>query len=216
MNLKIFRIKDLFKFRILVGKCVKIKNIGKIIIEDGCFRVHLGTIHLFNSSNKFPLILNNKGTITIGGKVVIQSGVCLNINNGGVLYFSGNNYIGKDSLISVTKHISLGDNSQLSWSCQLCDSDFHYIKNIENNHIKPNTKPIIIGNNVWVGNNVCISKGVYIANNCIIAQRSMVCKSFNSQNKILIGTPAKEIAGNYERIFNLKEEERLNNLFLND
>lgn len=52
------------------------------------------------------------------------------------------------------------------------------------------TKPVAIGNNVWLGDNVCILQGVKIGDGCIIGANSVVTKDI-PKNSIAIGSPAK-------------------------
>lgn len=55
------------------------------------------------------------------------------------------------------------------------------------------TSPIVIGDNVWLGANVIILPGVRIGNNCIVGAGSVVTKSFEKDNLIIAGNPAKII-----------------------
>lgn len=54
------------------------------------------------------------------------------------------------------------------------------------------TKPVQIGNNVWIGENVCILLGVEIGDGCIIGANSVVNKSVGS-NCIIAGSPARVV-----------------------
>lgn len=54
-------------------------------------------------------------------------------------------------------------------------------------------KPIKIGNNVWLGSNVTILPGVQIPNNAVIGAGSVVTKSFEEDNIVIAGNPAKFI-----------------------
>lgn len=54
------------------------------------------------------------------------------------------------------------------------------------------TKPIVIGNNVYIGNNVIILPGVTIGNNVIIGAGAVVSKNIPS-NSVAVGVPAKVI-----------------------
>lgn len=52
------------------------------------------------------------------------------------------------------------------------------------------SKPVIIGDNVWIGESVCILPGVTIGNNSIIGAGSVVTKDVCS-NSIYVGNPAR-------------------------
>ena len=54
------------------------------------------------------------------------------------------------------------------------------------------TKPIIVGDNVYIGNNVIILPGVTIGNNVIIGAGAVVSKNIPS-NSVAVGVPAKVI-----------------------
>ena len=54
-------------------------------------------------------------------------------------------------------------------------------------------EPITIGDNVWIGVNAIILPGVKIGHNCIIAAGAVVTKSFNEDNLVIAGNPAKII-----------------------
>ncbi|MEK4994793.1 DapH/DapD/GlmU-related protein [Paenibacillus sp. FSL H7-0918] len=54
------------------------------------------------------------------------------------------------------------------------------------------SRPVSIGNNVWIGENVCILPGVSIGNGCIIGANSVVNKDI-PENCIAVGSPAKVV-----------------------
>ena len=54
------------------------------------------------------------------------------------------------------------------------------------------TKPIIVGNDVYIGNNVIILPGVTIGNNVIIGAGAVVSKSI-PDNSVAVGNPARVI-----------------------
>ena len=52
------------------------------------------------------------------------------------------------------------------------------------------TKPVSIGNNVWIGENVCILPGVRVGSGCIIGANTVVNKDIPG-NCIAAGVPVK-------------------------
>lgn len=53
------------------------------------------------------------------------------------------------------------------------------------------SRPVIIGNNVWLGGNVTIMPGVSIGDNAVVAAGSVVTKKV-SPNTLVMGSPAKK------------------------
>lgn len=60
---------------------------------------------------------------------------------------------------------------------------------------KTQTKPVIIGDNVWIGGGVIILPGVTIGNNVVIGAGSVVTKDI-PDNKIAYGNPCRIIRDN--------------------
>ncbi|WP_213522273.1 DapH/DapD/GlmU-related protein [Nonlabens sp.] len=67
------------------------------------------------------------------------------------------------------------------------------------------TKPITIGNNVYIGARSIIMPGVVIGNNCIIGAGSVVTKNI-PDNSVYAGVPAKKIKASEEYFESLKEK----------
>lgn len=75
------------------------------------------------------------------------------------------------------------------------DTDFHNI--IQNNNLNKETKPILIGDDVWIGSKVTILKGVSIGDGAVIASNSVVTKNVPPRC-IVAGNPAKIIRENVQ------------------
>lgn len=54
------------------------------------------------------------------------------------------------------------------------------------------SKPVKIGNQVWIGDNVCIMPGITLGNNVIVGANAVVTHSF-PDNCVIAGVPAKVI-----------------------
>lgn len=67
------------------------------------------------------------------------------------------------------------------------------------------TKPIVVGNNVYIGNNVIILPGVTIGNNVIVAAGAVVTKSIPN-NVVVGGVPAHLIETAEEYFEKIKEK----------
>ena len=67
------------------------------------------------------------------------------------------------------------------------------------------TKPIKVGDNVYIGNNVIILPGVNIGNNVIIGAGAVVSKDI-PDNSVAVGVPAKVIKTADEYLEKIKKE----------
>lgn len=67
------------------------------------------------------------------------------------------------------------------------------------------TKPITIGNDVYIGNNVIILPGVEIGNNVIIGAGAVITKNIPN-NSVVAGVPAKVIKSTDEYFEKIKKE----------
>lgn len=94
--------------------------------------------------------------------------------------------IGNDTL--VASHVFISDNSHGSYKGDENDSDPR-ISPIEREYV---TKPVIIGDKVWIGEGVMVMPGVHIGNGVIIGAHSIVRHDI-PENTIAVGNPAKII-----------------------
>lgn len=67
------------------------------------------------------------------------------------------------------------------------------------------TKPIVLGDNVYVGNNVIILPGVTIGNNVVIGAGAVVSRDI-PDNSVVAGVPARVIKTTEEYLEKLKKE----------
>ena len=142
-------------------------------------------------SNRSQLWLQG-GTVSFNGRANFGEGFSIRCN--GNLTFGDNFGGGKNGFISCADEISFGDDILFAWNGTIRDSDGHTI--YVDGHEKPSHKPVHIGNHVWIASEVKILKGVSIADGCVIALGSIVTKSFDEENILIGGFPAKKIQEN--------------------
>lgn len=90
--------------------------------------------------------------------------------------------------------ITIGNDCMFSGKVEIWNSDTHLITDMDSNGINP-SKPINIGNHVWLGKDVKILKGVTIGNNSVVGMGSIVTKDI-PDNSIAAGNPAIIIKNN--------------------
>jgi len=137
--------------------------------------------------------LAKKSRLYLEEKVAIGPGVRVIVGENGIVKIGANTFITSNTNIFCKENISIGRNCAISWNVQIMDSDIHKV--IIKGEIHKETKPIIIGNEVWVGSGVNILKGVKIGDGCIIASRSVVTKDIPDKCMVA-GNPARIIKEN--------------------
>lgn len=195
MNFCAFPIKHAIKIPIIVSYNSKIKNIGKITIPDDSYpgMISIGVIKISAiETNKIPTIFNNRGTFNIGGRLKIHPGAVVAVVKNAVLTVGNHVGFGANTKVVSRSSIKIGNDVRCSWNCQILDSDFHFLYNIEKDKYYPRTKEIIIGNNVFIGNGCSIGKGTVIPDGCVISCISKVSRDFTKEgeNLLLMGNPA--------------------------
>lgn len=98
----------------------------------------------------------------------------------------GSGYINHNCFISCRQLIEIGNNVIIGPNVEIRDNDAHEIDEVGHE----STKPIRIGNDVWICRGVVILKGVTIGDGCVVAANSVVTRSFPS-NVLIGGNPAK-------------------------
>ena len=105
--------------------------------------------------------------------------------------------VGSHSFINGTRFgcqtkITIGDYAILG-DARIMDTDFHSIyPNRWSTDAVVESKPVIIGQNVWIGAAAAILKGVRIGDNSVVGFGSIVTKDVPA-NCVVLGNPAKVV-----------------------
>lgn len=117
----------------------------------------------------------NKGnTITFGRDFSTSGPLQISLMRG-----NGNITIGEDCMFACGITIQLGDG--------------HDIYSKSTNKIINSNTDIVVGNHVWIANDVSLLKGAKIGNDSIVGLNSIVTKSFDQDNIIIAGIPARMV-----------------------
>ncbi len=126
-------------------------------------------------------------TIEIGKSVSFYQNVQIDMQSVGAQVKIGDKtFINRCSNIFCKDMVHIGSRCAISWDVTIMDNDFHYIDDNDN------SKPIYIGDDVWIGCHSLILKGVHIGDGAVIAAGSVVTKDVPSYS-VVGGNPAKVI-----------------------
>lgn len=153
--------------------------------------------------SRVETILDISGTLKFSGNTEIGHGVTINICENATLEFGNCVRIGAMCKIYCCKKIILGDEIDVSWECQIFDTNFHFIRDLLTNEIDKKDASIKIGSFNWIGNNVTVMKGTETPNNLIIASNSLCNKNYfiYPEYSVLGGIPVKLLMRKKARIF---------------
>ena len=110
------------------------------------------------------------------------------------------------ALVTSDTRVEIGSHCLISWGVGIADSDFHPVaaalRKIDAEALAPyfegkparpldavRSKPVKIGNNVWIGMNAIVLKGVTIGDNSVVAAGAVVTKEVPA-NVVVAGNPA--------------------------
>src|SRR5690625_3054087 len=154
----------------------------------------------------FPIIKTNGGTITVHNNVTLNSDnenyfinmhspikLCTSMPNAKIEI--GENTRIHGTCIHAYDEIIIGKNCLIAANCQIVDTNRHELAFHDPSlrlKVSTKTKPIKIGNNVWIGANCIILPGVTIGDGSVIAAGSIVTKDV-APFTLNGGNPCKEI-----------------------
>jgi acetyltransferase-like isoleucine patch superfamily enzyme len=139
-----------------------------------------------------PLV-RNRGKILIGDRVWIDSVTvrCEFVTQlGGLLEIGERTTINYGTSISAHQHVRLGADCRIGTYVNILDNNYH---DIINRALTPPSRPVIIGDNVWIAGRAIILPGVTIGDNAVVGAGSVVMESV-PERTVVMGNPAKVVA----------------------
>lgn len=159
---------------------------GAKLILNGNYLI--GTPQMPHSKMEARLLIQRNGTMIVGNEGLEHfAGMFIRVMHNGELEING--LVANEGChITAGKKISIGSGCLFARDVKLRSDDVHTI-NIEG--YCP-SKPITIGNHVWIGQGASIMKGVNIGDGAIIAANALVLSDIPSYS-LAGGMPAKVI-----------------------
>lgn len=125
----------------------------------------------------------NPFRVTYGKHISIGNDVLINAN----AYFLDSN------LIKIGDRVLIGPDVKFYCGEHNIDAKKRFAKRSDgSSYVISTTRPITIGNDVWIGGNVTLLAGVEVGDNVIIAAGAVVNKSIPN-NSVYGGVPARKI-----------------------
>lgn len=199
-----------FPIHLFVGwmiVCVKISTTFHTAITKLKFRMlgcHCGKN--FKIDGKLWIRAQRKGAIWIGDNVKINSRFGSNLvglTNPTVFQCleSGTITIGNNSglssaVLSARSLIAIGEDVKIGGNVRIYDHDYHSLdfkkrRGLEDS-LDVKSRPVKIGNDVFIGANAMILKGVTIGDGAIVGAGSVVCRDIPA-GQVWAGNPARFI-----------------------
>lgn len=194
-NLKYFPFKTALKLPVMIsGNVLLLKMDGKISIDapisTGMIKIGFGDIGIFDKKRSKSIWQVSGGTVIFKGNAIIGHGCKISIGEKGVLEFGKNISVTAETEIIAYDTIVFGNDCLISWDCLIMDTDMHEIFDKSGNQINQ-SKPIVIGNKVWIGCRSVILKGTKISDNSVIGTNSLITKDISDKSGVFAGNPVR-------------------------
>ena len=195
---------------------------GKIKIDTD--KITRGMIKIGCNGDSFSL-QNGSGYIQLASpdSLITFSGPCRIALNSIIRVVKGELKFGKYSRIGSNSrvicnggNITIGDNTGITFSCNIMNSSFHYTYDSIAGYYNNRTKDIHIGCRNWIGNQTTILGGTITPKDTIVGSGSLLNKSYEIYDNmfpLLAGRPASLVRKGIKRVFSPKSELMVSELF---
>lgn len=190
-NLATLPILQAIKLPVFIGYNVKVIETKKNILHfpNGIepFMVRIG----FGGSPSLPAqkssIRLRGGSLTFNGKARMSAGAIVHLNGNMSI---GNNFsTNKNTFLSCTSEVIIGDNVLLGWDCHVLDDNGGHVVFYDGIESKSNGT-VKIGNNVWLCSYSHLLAGAEISDGSIVAYKSLLKNRIMEKNVMVAGIPA--------------------------
>jgi len=219
LNFRLLPFNQAIKLPIIVSRVTTLESLsGRVYFQT---KPSLGIMKFgFNHSDFYSwraryTIIKIDGNVYAGDFSQFGVGCSFVVDEGANLYLGNNFSIGGFSKIICRKKISVGDNFRGAWEVQMFDTNFHYIKNIEDGSVTRREHEVVLGANNWMGNRTSVMPGTKTNDFFIAASNSLCNKDYSTivpKYSLVAGSPAKLLKTNVVRVVD-REEREITELF---
>lgn len=171
------------KSALKLDKTAEIELKGPLLLNKNCVDKKAITTIKMEKNSRINVLQDF--TFCYGSDVIVFEGGKLELHKG---------YCNCGTKIRCKDHISIGEDTAIAHDVMIIDFDGHTIleKEGEEYKKKPVSRPIKIGNHVWIGTKAVILKGVTIGDGAIIAAGAVVTKDVPA-GCLAAGNPARVV-----------------------
>jgi acetyltransferase-like isoleucine patch superfamily enzyme len=99
-------------------------------------------------------------------------------------------YVNRFTMIDASERVTIGERCMVGPHCYITDHDHGFRPGVPVGDQPLVSRPVTIGNDVWLGAGAIILKGVTIGDGAVVAAGSVVTKAVAPQSKVA-GVPAR-------------------------
>lgn len=165
---------------------IQISKKSKLIIND-CFSI--GKKRIKGSKLESRLLIEDAATLEAQGKFTVYYGADIELFQGARLVVKGGGGANINFTCICADYIEIGQDVMIGRDVTIRDNNGHHYINLQG---YKDTRPVIIGNKVWLCEGCTIMPGVKIGDGAIIGAHSLVTYNVPAHS-IVSGNPAKVV-----------------------
>ena len=186
--------------QLIIGNNVVIDNYT-IKLVKGVFTIGDNTQLIGVKNTNSNSVFIDNGSLSIANNCIIQSEFCIRF--GGICKVDSYTGIMHGTEIRCDEQLTIGKYNMISYECMIYDTNTHCTYSSEKRRKmtnenfpyigleieKPETKPVLIGDDCWLGKRCVVLKGVNVGQNSTIATNAVLTKSCPAES-LVYGNPA--------------------------